>query len=69
VTGWRRWLSIVTGHDHTFLGGMSLLDHPWVQEADILHLHNLHGYYFHLPAVGSALFMMPRSRCRICIDR
>jgi glycosyltransferase involved in cell wall biosynthesis len=51
VTGWRRWLSIVTGHDHTFLGGMSLLDHPWVQEADILHLHNLHGYYFHLPAV------------------
>lgn len=33
VTGWRRWLSIVTGHDHTFLGGMSLLDHPWVQES------------------------------------
>ncbi len=49
VTGWRKWWSILTARDHTFLGEKELLNHPWIQDADIIHLHNLHGYYFHLP--------------------
>ena len=49
IKGWHRWLSIISAQDHTFLGGDKLLEHPWIKEADIIHLHNLHGYYFHLP--------------------
>jgi putative colanic acid biosynthesis glycosyltransferase len=49
ISGWRRWWSILTARNHTFLGGEQLLKHAWIQEADIIHLHNIHGYYFHLP--------------------
>ena len=28
-----------------------LVDHPWVQDADVLHLHNLHGNYFNYQAI------------------
>jgi glycosyltransferase involved in cell wall biosynthesis len=49
MTGPAKWMSILSSSDHTFLGGESLLKNKYLQAADIVHLHNLHGYYFHLP--------------------
>lgn len=43
--------------DYHHQGSHRLPRHPWVQQADILHLHNLHGNYFNpfsLPALSRA---------------
>lgn len=37
--------------DFEYEGSRGLASNPLVQEADLLHLHNLHGYYFHPAAL------------------
>lgn len=43
-----RYVSFAKATDLSFIGGTQQLNHPFISDADIVHVHNVHGYYFHL---------------------
>lgn len=45
---WRKRLSQLRGTDLDGFLSKAIFEHPFYQAADIVHLHNLHGYYFDL---------------------
>lgn len=40
--------AFIVSSDVGLFHGKSILSHPWYQEADVVHLHNIHNYFFNL---------------------
>jgi len=53
-------LSLKKGYiDYDILGAFNLLENPFIQKADVIHLHNLHGGYFHPYALSMLSHIKP----------
>lgn len=48
TSSWRKRWSQLRGSDLSGFLSAAIFAHPFYQQADIIHLHNLHGYYFDL---------------------
>ena len=44
----RHLRAFIFANDVDFGASAEILNHPWFKEADVIHLHNLHGHYFKL---------------------
>ena len=75
----RHLRSFLTSNDIDYFNENELINHPWFKEADVVHLHNLHGQYFNLnclpkiskskPVVWTMHDMWPiTSHCGTCYD-
>jgi len=40
--------SYITSNDISYFNKKSLLNHPWYKEAEYIHMHNIHNYFFNL---------------------
>ncbi|HHY74168.1 MAG TPA: glycosyltransferase [Bacillus bacterium] len=45
--------------DYDVFGAFSLMENPLVQQADVIHLHNMHGNYFHPYALSMLSHLKP----------
>lgn len=48
---WRKGLAWLLANDFDFFDGGQILQSPLFERADIVHCHNLNGWYFHLPTL------------------
>src|SRR5690606_4087025 len=45
--------------DYDFIGSHKLVNHPLMDQVDLLHLHNLHGGYFNLLSLPALTSVKP----------
>ena len=48
---WRKALSYLLANDFDYFDGSQILEAPQFRDADVVHCHNLNGWYFNLPTL------------------